>query len=52
MYQIVSKSNQSVIKGWGTTHFEGTLEECNKTLRRIKRIFKNTSDEFKIIKKS
>lgn len=51
MYQILSKSNQSIIKGWGTILFEGTLEECEKTLRKIEYICKNTSDEFKIIKK-
>tara|TARA_R100001463_G_scaffold35399_1_gene77160 strand:+ start:150 stop:308 length:159 start_codon:yes stop_codon:yes gene_type:complete len=52
MYQIVSKSDLSIIKGWGTVHFEGTIEECERTLPRIKYVFKFTSDEFKIIKKS
>ena len=47
-HKIISTSNQSLADS--ITWFEGTKEECERHLPTIKYLFKNTSDEFQIIK--
>ena len=46
-HRIISTSNQSLADS--ITWFEGTKEQCESVLPRIKRWAAKTSDEFQII---
>ena len=47
-HRVISTSNQSLADS--ITWFEGTKEECEIVLPRIKKWAEKTSDEFQIIK--